>query len=117
MNITAEQIQKTCIHSVTLEHEILEIIKTFQNRIIEAGKYGLTGINIDIPTNFNITNMNNSTAQTIIYSRLINELEKKHFNVKIEMTKQLVRFFIRWDIQTGSDNLTQMRDNIASHLV
>lgn len=117
MNITASQVQKTCATSQILEQQIMTILKTFQSEIIEASKSGLTSININVPTNFSIGNMNNKTAQTIIYDRIIKELEEREFNVKITMSTSSVTYFVRWDVETDSGDLKQMRTTIAQHLL
>lgn len=117
MNITASQVQKSCANSQILDQQVKTILKTFQAEIIEASKNGLTSLNIDVPTNFSIGNMNNKTAQTIIYDRLIRELENGEFNVKIMMSTSSVTYCIKWDVETDSGELKQMRDSIASHLI
>lgn len=117
MNITASQVQNACITSQVLEAEIKTILRTFQAEIIEASKNGLTSINIKVPTNFNIANMNNKTAQTIIYDRLIKELEEREFGVKISMSTSSVTYFIDWGVETKSGDLNHMRNKIAKHLI
>ena len=117
MNITAEQVQKKSSGSVILEHEIKMILKTFQSQINESAKNGSTRVVIPVPTNFNIINMNNKVAQTVIYYRLIEELKNKGFNVKISGDDSQLTFCIRWDLPTDNIDLTQMRNVIASHIV
>lgn len=117
MNITASQVQKSCATSQILEQQLNTILKTFQSAIMEASKNGLTSVNIDVPTNFSIGNMNNKTAQTIIYERLVRELEDREFNVKLSMSTSSVTYFIRWDVETDSGDLKKMRNTIAQHLI
>jgi len=116
MNITAEQVQKKSSGSVVLEREIKMIIQTFQSEINESARNGSTKAVIPIPTNFNIVNMNNQVAQTVIYYRLIKELKNKGFSVKIFVDDSQVSFCIRWDIPDDNVDLLQMRDVIASHM-
>jgi len=117
MNITAEQVQKKSSGSIILEYEIKMILKTFQSQINESAKNGSTLVVIPVPTNFNIINMNNKVAQTVIYYRLIKELKDKGFNVKISGDDSQLTFCIRWDLPTDNIDLTQMRNVIASHIV
>jgi hypothetical protein len=116
MNITAGQVQKSCTGAQVLEQQIKTISKTFQSEIIEASKNGSTSVIVAVPTNFNIVNMNNKTAQTIIYHRLIEELEDNGFHVKISMNTSSVSYCIRWDLEKDSGDMKKMRDTIASHL-
>jgi hypothetical protein len=116
MNITAVQIQKSCSGTQLIEQEIRSILKTFQSEIVEAGKNGSTSVIVEVPTNFNITGMSNRTAQTIIYNRLIENVEENGFNVRVSMTESGVTYCIRWDIQKNDSDLADMRNVIASHM-
>jgi hypothetical protein len=117
MNISATQIQNTCTGTLVLETQVTTILKTFQSAIIDAAKNGSTSVVVEVPTNFNIVSMSNKTAQTIIYHRLIEVLEKKGFNVKLGMDDASVTYCIRWDIKTDSRDLVNMRNAIASHVI
>ena len=116
MNINAEQIQKTCSGLQSVESEIKTLLKTIQSEILENSKNGSTCVVVPIPTNFSIVNMSNQTAQTVIYHRLIEELEKRGFNVKIEMNTSSVKYTIRWDPLGENIDLTEMRTFIAAHM-
>jgi hypothetical protein len=117
MDITAEGVQRINTSSQILEQQITSILKTFKSEIIEASKNGETRVIIAVPSNFTIINMNNTTAQTIIYHRLIEELESKGFNVKMAMDNSVITYCIRWDIKTTDYDLKHMRDNIAGHVI
>lgn len=117
MNITAEQVQKTCSGTQIIEQQIRTMLKTMQSEIIEASKNGSTSVVVSVPTNFSIVNMSNQTAQTIIYHRLIENLEENGFNVKISMDDSAVTYCIRWDIQKDHKDLKDMRNVIAAHMV
>lgn len=117
MDITADRIQRTCAGSQVLELHIKSILKTFQSEIIEAGKSGHTRVVISVPTNFDVVSMDNKTAQTVIYHRLISECEEKGFKVKVSMDKSSTTFCIRWDIKENEGDLHKMRDKIAAHMV
>ena len=117
MNITAEKIQQSCAGSRVIEQQMKSILKTFQSEIIEAGKDGSTRVIVAVPTNFDVVNMNNKSAQTIVYHRLIKELENRGFYVQIHMDESTVTYCIRWDIQNNNEDMDAMRNVIASHMV
>lgn len=117
MNITANQVQKSCTGTQLIDMEIKTILKTFQSEITEASKNGYTSVIISVPMNFNIVGMTNQTAQTIIYHRLIEECEDKGFNIKLSMDSSAVTYCIRWDIKRDSVDLIKMRNSIAAHIV
>lgn len=116
MNITAEQIQKSCTGTQLLNQEIKTILKTFQADIIEAGKNGSTNIVVAVPTNFRISSMSNKTAQTIIYHRIIEELEDAGFTVIIKPNKDVFYYNIRWDFKKDDGDLYKMQKVIAAHI-
>lgn len=117
MNITAEQIHRVCTGTQILDQQIKTILKTMQSEILEASKNGHTNVIVSVPTNFNIVGITNQTAQTIIYHRLIEELEENGFNVKISMDNSAVTYCVRWDIKQDSGDLQEMRNIIALHVV
>ena len=117
MNITAEHVQKTCASSQIIEGEIKTILKTFQSEILEASKNGATNVIVAVPTNFNIANMSNKMAQTIIYHRLIGELEEKGFVISIALDDASTTYCVKWDVRNDADNLEDMRSTIASRIV
>lgn len=117
MNITAESIQRSCTGTQLIATEIKTILKAFQSEITEAGKNGYTHITVPVPTNFDIPGMNNQTAQTIIYHGLIEECENRGFNVKMSMDPSGVTYCIRWDIKRDGNDLKNMRNFIAAHIV
>jgi hypothetical protein len=117
MDITAKQLQKSSIGPRTVQEEINGILKTFQIEIKEANKAGFTKVVVSVPTNFNIPGMSNSTAQTLIYYQLIQEIQKKGFSVRISMAPGLITYCINWTVVDDSLNLSEMRKVIAAHRV
>jgi hypothetical protein len=116
MNITAEQIQKSCTGTQLLNQEVKTILQAFQEEIIEAGKNGSTNVSIPVPSNYNIASMDNKTAQTIIYNRLIEELEERGFTVIIQPKKSVFYYNNRWDVKKKGGDLTKMQTSIARHI-
>ena len=117
MLVTAGEVRESCSGTQYVESSVKTILRTFHSEIMEAGKSGATSVIVSVPTNFSIVNMNNKTAQTIIYHRLIEALEKKGFNVRISMDNAVVTYCIRWDIKSDVKDLQQMREVIAAHIV
>lgn len=117
MNITAETVQQSCTGTHALDTNVKTILQTVQSHIIESSKNGCTNVIVPVPTNFNIVNMNNKTAQTIIYHRLIKEIEDCGFCVKLIFTKSSVSYHIRWDIKNEESDLNEMRKIIASRVL
>lgn len=117
MEITAKSLQNTSVGLKYIQDEVSAILKTFQIEIKEANKNGYTKVIVSVPTNFNIPGMTNATAQTYIYYKLIQELQKKGFVVKIYMETGLITYCVNWGISNDDLNLSEMRKVIASHRI
>ena len=115
--VAAGDVRESCSGTQHIDSNIRVILRAFHSEIIEAGKNGATSVIVSVPTNFSIVNMNNKTAQTIIYHRLIEVLEKKGFNVRISLDDAVVTYCIRWDIKSDVKDLQHMREVIAAHVV
>lgn len=115
MNITARELQKNT-YSYTIDNIVKNLLIAIQSDIIDASKKDLNNVVFQLPTNFDVTSMQNKTAQTIIYSKILDALELKGFNVTIDMKKNSVSYTISWAIKCDLD-LKKMRDKIASRMV
>ena len=115
MNITARELQKTSI-SYNIDNIVKSLLSTIQSDIIDASKKDLNNLVFQLPTNFDVSSMPNKTAQTIIYSKVLDTLELKGFNVIIEMNKTSVSYIISWVVKCDVD-LKKMRNKIASRMI
>ena len=118
MNITANYIRKKYSTSTEqIDREVNKILLTIESSIIEAGKNGYSNIIASIPTNFNMINISNKISKTIIYNKLIEEIENNGFDILICMDDNMVTFCISWGIQKNQNELTTMREFIAKHIM
>jgi hypothetical protein len=117
MNISAKQIQNSSVSTQLLKQKTTDILKTFQDKIINAGKNGAYRVSVGVPINFDVTGMDNKTAQTIVYHDLIQELEDNDFTVVVDMQPSIpsVTYDISWDDKGDDGELAKMRATIASH--
>ncbi len=117
MNITADDAKRSCSNSKSMSVMLDRLLKVFQAKILDAGKDGLSSVSVPMPVNFNIPGMSNSTAQTIIYSKLIEELKSRKFNVHIIMERSVVVFHISWIAKKDNAHMQHMREIIAKHTI
>jgi hypothetical protein len=117
MNITADEVKRNCSSNQLLDIETNKLLKAIQSEILESSKNGLTQVVVPIPTNFSVPNVSNQTAQTIIYHRLIKEIEKNGFRVRLSMGEGTVTYCIEWDTKKDSKDLKNMRELIASRMI
>ena len=116
MNINISSIKKLSVSSKVINNYIQGILINFQRHIISASKNGLNNVSIPVPANFTVAGMSNKNAQTIIYNKLIKEVEKNGFKVSLKMQNNSVIYNITWVFDEDDSNLKEMRSNIASHV-
>lgn len=120
MRISAAQARSMGAGTRVVEMEYANVLRAIQDVITVSGRDGLTACNVPVPVNFSAGALSNSSAQTIIYHKIITELESKGFQVRINMAPDApdnVSFDIRWDVADDSADLEQMHRNIARHRV
>lgn len=117
MDITADRVQRMCTSTYLLEKQFQTIMKTFQSEIIDTGKSGGSEVVVSVPTNFDIPGMNNALAQTIIYHKIIEDLETNGFSVKMSMDTDTTTYWVGWGDRTDAKDLEYMRNTIASHII
>lgn len=117
MNINITTVKKQCTSSNALNNYVQGILINFQRNIIAASKNGQTGISCPVPANFTIAGMSNKNAQTIIYSRLIKEVEKQGFTCKLSMGASVVTYHISWIFDDDDSSLKDMQKTIAKHVL
>jgi hypothetical protein len=114
MNITADQAREICSGSQIIESIANGILRSFATAIEEAVRLGSVSVMVSVPTSFNVSNMSNKTAQTIIYHKLITECEEKGFTVKLVISEGNVRYRIGWE--TTEHDTDEMCKEIAQRI-
>lgn len=115
MNITAGSLQKKA-NTGQVREEIDNILKTLESVIVNAHEQRASVVNHELPTNFAISNMSLPDAQRVIYSSVIEELEKRQFNVKIKLNPTSTFITVSWISMYDKQELERMSKVIASHL-
>jgi hypothetical protein len=117
MDITADQARKSNLGDRLIDQEVKKILKYIQGCILDAGKKGETFVIVTVPVNFDIPNITNKEAQTVIYYKIIEECLDKGFRVKISMDVSVVTYCIYWYAENSDRDLGKMREVIAKHAV
>jgi hypothetical protein len=116
MNITATQLQKKG-NTGQIREEVDNILKSLESVIITAHEQRSSSITHEIPFNFAISNMQLKDAQLIIYSSVINALEKRGFIVKIKFTATATFIRVGWPSVFDKEEIERMNEVIKSHLL
>jgi len=116
MNITAGALHKKA-NTGQVREEIDNILKTLEGLILTAHEQRVSTLTHELPTNFSISNMALSDAQRVIYSGIIEELEKRQFRVRIKLNPTTTFIKISWVSMYDQEEMERMSNVIASHLI
>lgn len=117
LKINAGDLCKHMVNSQIIDNFVSEILGRFENEILTASKEGNTSVNVDVPVNFAAGGISNKNAQIIIYYRLINELEEKDFDVKIQtFSGQRCTFQIKWANDWSDATMEHMMGIVGLHI-
>jgi hypothetical protein len=116
MNITAEQTRRLTLHNQIIDSEVKKLLECFEEKIRSVSKKGSTSTVVPVPTTFDVGHMKNSDAQTVIYYKLIKELENKGFDFVLKKGSSTVNYHISWSSKQNEQDLGKMTDVIASYL-
>jgi aspartyl/asparaginyl-tRNA synthetase len=90
-SLKSNESQKKYIKSV-----IKDLLNTIDSELKESHKDSKQNLETKLPITFTIPNMNNADAQRIVYSSIIESLEKRGFIVEIEIKSTSTVLYIRW---------------------
>ena len=100
-----------------INSEIIDILKAIKYKIIDAHTNGFCEIDFELPDIFSVNSMDLGDLQTIIYSRVIEKLEEKDFNVKLRVKgSSSYTLNIRWRSLLDPAEKEHMKAVIISHL-
>ena len=116
MNITAGTLQKKA-NTGQVREEIDNILKTLEGVIVSAHEQRASTVTHELPTNFAISNMSLKDAQRVIYSNVIEELERSQFKVRIKLNPTSTFITIGWVSMFDEREMERMSNVIASHLI
>jgi len=105
MSFTADVLRRQ-YNTNAVKHESMEIYRSIKSRIRDVGKTK-NCIEYDLPVMFHADGFELKDVQLIVYSDIIEELEKEHFAVNIEIGPSYSKLYIRWS--AGLDDAERER--------
>jgi hypothetical protein len=117
MNILpdAGALQKNPLQQRQLKEYVVDILKRLRDELHEArvaGKYELT---TTIPIQYDVSNMDNSDSQRIVFSSVIRQLLSQEYTVKIHPDARRCKLFIKWISEEDEKDIADQIALIASH--
>jgi hypothetical protein len=97
-----------------LQSHIEEIGKAIDDKIIDANKSGECEVVYPLPEYFDIQSLSRQDIQLVIYSRLIENFEKRGFDVSLTTNKPHLR--VKWTNMLDDDEKERMKHIIKRHI-
>lgn len=117
MDISAETLyKKSNINAIS--YEVEEIFKSIKSQILHAHNSGLSGTSFSLPSDFAVGNLEPAEVQLVIYSRLIEKVEKEGLTVTINMDQGTGEssLDISWPSQLDPAEKARMKRIILAHI-
>lgn len=113
---SATRLKKNSLYKVTISEYTKEILLQLNTLITDSYDAGLTRIEYKLPINFKQVDdsVSNEEIQTSIYFKVVTELEKKDYDVRLKFHKSYTLLKVSWAVKAGSDEVKQMQSKLMS---
>lgn len=117
MSIKAQALKAADIQIEAINRIVTDILSSMDDEIKIAYEAGRHVVHCSVPIHFDIPYMTNSDAQRQIYVRILRDLKKRGFNVKIIMGDPSVTFVTSWLSDEEHREIEEQMREIADHMV
>lgn len=98
-----------------IKEHIQEILRRIDDKIEQSYNASKNVAYIELPSTFgDVPNISNKNAQIIIYGRIIQDLEKRGFNVSLRKDSPLLT--VTWHIKIDKTHIEEMTQIIKNHI-
>lgn len=117
MSIKAQSLKAADVQIQAINREVTDILSRMDDEIKVAYEAGKHIVNCSVPIHFSIPYMLNSDAQRNVYVRIIRDLKKRGFSVKIQLGDPTVRFIISWLSDEEFQEIDEQMRELATHTI
>lgn len=117
MSLKAQTLKSADIQIEAVNREVADILARMDDEIkieYEAGKHVA---HCSVPIHFSIPYMTNSDAQRHVYVRIVRDLKKRGFDVKIRLGDPTVLFVISWLSDAEHREIDEQMRELAAHTI
>lgn len=113
---SATRLKKNSLYKVTISEYTREILLQLNTMIVDAYDAGLTHIEYKLPINFKRVDdtVSNEEIQTSIYFKVVTELEKKDYDVKLKFAKTFTLLKVSWAVKADTGEVEKMQEKLMS---
>lgn len=112
----AARLKKNSLYKVTINEATREILYQLNTTIMTAHDGGLARVEFKLPVNFREVDsaVSNQELQTAIYYKIIEELERKDYDVKLTFYQSYTLMKVSWSTKADAHEVDRMRNKIMS---
>ena len=96
MSVKANSLKNNSSKNKLIQKEITSILGSIDDEIKISYDKDDYSVNVSVPITFSIPYMSNKNAQRVIYSKILESLISRDFNVKIHLSDDKTIFNITW---------------------
>ena len=112
----ADYLKKNSSFRVIINDSVKEILYQINTMVANTHDAGLSKCVFKLPVNFHIPdkNISNTEVQTNVYYKIVNELEKKKYKIKLNFKENFTLLTIEWTVKTEKEELNAMHSKLMS---
>lgn len=113
---SASRLKKNSRYKLTIAEYTREILLQLNSKIMDAYDSGLSQLEYKLMINFPHVDdsVSNKEVQTAIYYKIVCELEKKEYDVKLRFLTNYTLLTVSWTVRSGSAEIKKMQDKLTS---
>ncbi len=113
MALRVEELQTAVVSTATLEGLVRERLQMIDIKIREADRvFGRNVIIVDLAVEFGVPGLDKREQQRFVYSKIIESLKQRRFDVKIWLGQDTTRLFIAYTIKFNAEQKAAMSEII-----
>jgi len=113
---SATRLKKNSLYKVTISEAVREMLLQLNSMITSGYDAGLTRIEFKLPINFRRIDdtVSNQELQTAIYYKLVEELERKDYDVRLTFLKTYTLLKVSWAVKADTKEIDKMQAKLMS---
>lgn len=113
MSVTVSRLRRNRVQSAGVNVVVRDNLQIIDQTILKHNNFwGRNRIDYDLPIIFRIAGIDDSIAQRMVYSSIIQSLKDRGFEVGLSVTTVKCTIFIMWDAEIDPKKLEVMDDII-----
>ena len=110
----AEKLKRQSGFKNTVIDSVKDILYKLNTIISDAHELGMSKVEYKMPINFQSPdeNISNLEMQTHIYYKVVEELEKKNYSVKLKFFEKYTVIYIEWTVRVDKTEFQRMKEKL-----